>query len=1404
MKYLKKNPRIPLALIGASLLVLVVMLGVRTKVRAQETAPTWGSSDIGNVPSAGVVQTPAADSFIVTSSGRDIFRGQDSFHYVYQPLGPNGQITAYVSWLGATNGHAKAALMVRENLSASSRAATLALRFQEGVEFLWRGNIQNTEFIANTNAVGPMWLRLIRNGDWVGGYTSADGANWTLLGWWTFPGLADQAYIGLATTSNDGGPATAEYDSVSVGAADPALVLSPIEGGGDGLHAWYFDNRHLSGLPVTNRIEKGEIYIDFAAWTAHERGTLAERRRSVLGIPRVVEFGVRWTGEIQAQFTEPYTISVASDDGARVWLDEQLIIDNWTVHPSQRASSAPINMMAGERHLLRVEYFENGGPADIELKWSSPSTPVTLVPQTQLYSQLTDVDGNGLPDRWEQHYFGQVGVDPNADPDGDGLSNLQEYKRWSDPTDPKKAGVPNDWSHGDIDNYGESHGDASESNGLFTVKSYGYDTWDHQDSFHYVYQTLGTNNQIIAHVVGLSATNQYAKAGIMIRETLEGRSRDAIMTLQEGANPQYLERDNWWDRTRATDVGTNLNAAQWLKLVRYGRWIGGFVSPDGTNWTQVDWRMMDHAPEKVYAGLISVAHNKPGNSGICVAEFDNVSIGAADLSQIVLPVLGTGDGLNGSYGNRSLMYLPGLTNRLDSVVAFNWVHDPPFKTLNPDGYGVCWSGEVQAQFTEPYTFSLQCRREDWVRVWVNEKLIIDRWRTLHRDTTLRGTINLVAGKHYLIRVEMYNNLGRGMANLAWSSPSTTTRIVPQSQLYSQPVDSDGNGLPDLWEQLYFGHIGVDPNADPDGDGLSNLQEYQDHSDPAKGDTDGDEMPDGWEISHRLDPQFADASLDYNNTGFSNLQDYLYGLDPYNIDLNGDGLPDSFEVAYLGGDTSTSHADRISIAATVNGADATNYLGNWQVDGADIYALDRRGGLDYVLPVANADKYVLNLVGTQNQVNQFENKFKLLLGVDGQTLGHYTLVAGYGTNGTVEVVLPYLQAGSHTLHVFWDGYASYSSLRIKQLKLLAVSGSATNQYGLKDWALSLIHTESGLDGTNGIISSYTSPVCLEGRDRYPQLATITNNQTNGLTQQWTTDNRWYVNAPLLATTSVVFQATYQSGALTETRLLQWKQVNLLTVTNGFTIRKGDSLLFTAQPPNGTNGNIQITIGTNVLTGKAAKGVAYKFTSPGVYSVTGTYTPASGISQSGNVTVDVVQQNLPNVQPAAWTWMERNLNLATVAPEATLQADSRLECYVAGTNANGAVQLTLGLQDNENRSILARLGTNGPVLDSVQVIGFDLWSGNQAYTKVVQVYPDQSQLVETMVVVSAVNTNTIFVMQPIVSGVMFEDGTTLKTLTATNFDALGQCPVRFIRPAAARTSVCNSIKAYQGNYQIGYRH
>jgi hypothetical protein len=56
------------------------------------------------------------------------------------------------------------------------------------------------------------------------------------------------------------------------------------------------------------------------------------------------------------------------------------------------------------------------------------------------------------------------------------------------------------------------------------------------------------------------------------------------------------------------------------------------------------------------------------------------------------------------------------------------------------------------------------------------------------------------------------------------APFTTAEVLV-------PADADGNGINDDWEVAHFGHIGIDPNANPDGDGMTNLQEFLAGTDP---------------------------------------------------------------------------------------------------------------------------------------------------------------------------------------------------------------------------------------------------------------------------------------------------------------------------------------------------------------------------------------------------------------------------------------------------------------------------------------------------------------------------------------------------------------------------------------------
>ena len=94
-------------------------------------------------------------------------------------------------------------------------------------------------------------------------------------------------------------------------------------------------------------------------------------------------FSVRWTGEVEAAFTETYTFYPKTDDGVRLWVDGQLLVDNWVDH-SVIEDNGKIDLIADNTYSLVMEYYENGGSAVAELRWSSPRTPKQLIPQAAL------------------------------------------------------------------------------------------------------------------------------------------------------------------------------------------------------------------------------------------------------------------------------------------------------------------------------------------------------------------------------------------------------------------------------------------------------------------------------------------------------------------------------------------------------------------------------------------------------------------------------------------------------------------------------------------------------------------------------------------------------------------------------------------------------------------------------------------------------------------------------------------------------------------------------------------------------------------------------------------------------------------------------------------------------------
>jgi hypothetical protein len=149
----------------------------------------------------------------------------------------------------------------------------------------------------------------------------------------------------------------------------PVPPVPPDFGSGRGLRGEYFDNENLTNLKLT-RIDP---VVDFQWGLRSPHASIDPEY-----------FSVRWRGQVEPLYNETYTFHVLSDDGARLWIDGRPLIDDWTVRGS-RERTGTIELAAGRRYDVRLEYFQVVSTARVSLLWSSPSQKKEVVPARQLY-----------------------------------------------------------------------------------------------------------------------------------------------------------------------------------------------------------------------------------------------------------------------------------------------------------------------------------------------------------------------------------------------------------------------------------------------------------------------------------------------------------------------------------------------------------------------------------------------------------------------------------------------------------------------------------------------------------------------------------------------------------------------------------------------------------------------------------------------------------------------------------------------------------------------------------------------------------------------------------------------------------------------------------------------------------
>jgi glucose/arabinose dehydrogenase len=319
-------------------------------------------------------------------STRQIFRSLNS-GAVDLKVGPDGTVY-YVDLYGgrivrfnfANNSNASASKLTGQVIGSTATPGNDGAKAFDGLAETFFNATDATGAWVGLDLGSPRWVKQIRftprtneAGKMLGGEFQASNDP-------TFPA---NARVTLLTINSQ--PSNNQYTSANVNAGGAAYryvrYVGPANSNanvgdiefyaGNGLAATYYDNVDFTGSTVS-RIDQT---IDFS-WGNDSPSPSIQPD----------SFSARWTGKIQAIETGTYTFRTTTDDGARLWVNGQLLIDQ-LIAQAPTSYTATLNLTAGELYDIRFDYTEIAGGAQAQLAWQRPGQSGTsVVPVQNLFS----------------------------------------------------------------------------------------------------------------------------------------------------------------------------------------------------------------------------------------------------------------------------------------------------------------------------------------------------------------------------------------------------------------------------------------------------------------------------------------------------------------------------------------------------------------------------------------------------------------------------------------------------------------------------------------------------------------------------------------------------------------------------------------------------------------------------------------------------------------------------------------------------------------------------------------------------------------------------------------------------------------------------------------------------------
>ncbi|MDO1451601.1 SBBP repeat-containing protein [Rhodocytophaga aerolata] len=377
-----------------------------------------------------------------------------------------------------------------------------------------------------------------------------------------------------------------------------------------------------------------------------------------------------------------------------------------------------------------------------------------------------------------------------------------------------QSSLPVPWKNGDIGTVALT-GSASYTNGVFTVKSGGFDFYKAPDSFHYLYQPFTGNATIVAKVESMGNTNANALAGLMIREDLTATS-SFVAVATNPSNTNFMYRQGAGTPGYKSVPGT---APRWIKLSRNGNNFTSFYSADGVSWMQIGTITITMG-SNIYVGMALTSQN---NTLLNTATFSNVSVGTTPTAPTCT-----------ASGTILREYWANVTGSAVSAIPVNTAPSSSTQLSSfeapssvGDNYGQRIRGYICPPATGNYTFYIAS--DDYSELWLSltdnpaakQKIAsVTGWTSSRQWTKFASqksvAIYLEIGKKYYIEALHKESTGGDNLAVAWQIPaSSTITLIPGSVLSpfiptTPTCSASGTILREYWGNVTGTTVGTIP------------------------------------------------------------------------------------------------------------------------------------------------------------------------------------------------------------------------------------------------------------------------------------------------------------------------------------------------------------------------------------------------------------------------------------------------------------------------------------------------------------------------------------------------------------------------------------------------------------------